>query len=326
VFSIIILYFFWKEINNVANQYAITSEFSNTLYYYRNSMVNDFQNNFENGVNPVVNQLSKMVMVSGFVVMYIMIYNMSIGEKLHQQIKFLPLIITFIAQVILSASRLPLIRITVMALFTMYIYMLFKQKTKFKRSLMFWCKCFFIGCTIMGIFSFIRELVGRIAVEDQTTLEYLTRYTGSSIQSFNLYIQRSSLSNAEYLGQSTFAGLYTFLAKLGVVNNINPTLEFSYSNGIDLGNTYTALRRYINDFGIVGMILCQAICAIFFAKYYAYIKQRRSIFSILLYGYIVFVLFIHAIDEQFFNVLFSINYLIQYIMLWSIYKFLKSAT
>ena len=122
-------------------------------------------------------------------------------------------------------------------------------------------------------------------------------------------------------------GIYSTLQKFGFVDVsgiylTNSNLEFRRSNGVSIGNVYGAVRRYYNDFGIMGVIVLQTICSFFFNAFYTKIKQQskqKSKFTYFLYAYLSYHVFEMPIDDTFYKSFISFNFLTTLIVLFAVY-------
>ena len=74
--------------------------------------------------------------------------------------------------------------------------------------------------------------------------------------------------------------------------------DFVEFNGIS-GNVYTAIRRYHQDLGIVGLYGLMFFLGFFYAFFYLLVN-KRSCFGLLLYAYIIAPIVEISIEERFF--------------------------
>ena len=88
----------------------------------------------------------------------------------------------------------------------------------------------------------------------------LSKYFGSSIYGLDVLIN-SKIPQSRYLAEQTIPILYSILEKFGFAFEKLPLHSefFDIGNGADTSNIYTALRKPIIDFGILGM-LCTRVC------------------------------------------------------------------
>lgn len=314
MFQIIVALFYAKSVRSLAVQYGSFNDFSSMMTVYR--MNTSYGVNI--GVSATINQFVKLSNVCAFVFLYVFINNiLEKSKKKRNLLNIIPVVIYSI-QVILTGGRFNLL---VLVCSSVIIYnVLWHRKNGWNRQLgiKFLFKAIIILIIIFVGFYFLKTFVGRTAKVDFIT--YITSYVGGSIQLFDIYL-KDPISKSSIWGKETFYAINDFLRKIGLLN-INAYiihLEFRSSNGVMIGNVYTAYRRYIQDFGIVGMIILQSIFALVYSIFYEKIKikltKKKLDYSLLVYAAISYPLFMHSINDYFFSVILSINYLTIIILL-----------
>ena len=173
--------------------------------------------------------------------------------------------------------------------------------------------CNFVFC----FFSFSRSFTGRLNKQDP--ISYITSYAGGSIVLLDKYLQNPSYS--EFFGAEIFQGLYKNLDEIGLVDV--PTfhhLEFGYSNGVLVGNTYTSFKTYIHDFGYLGLVVIQIIEAVFYTIFYEKIKKEKHCekisLTLVLYAILMQPLFLHSISEQLIRTYLCFNTIVLIVLLY----------
>jgi len=128
---------------------------------------------------------------------------------------------------------------------------------------------------VLALFSALRWLVGRTNGAD--FFSYITSYAGGSIQLFDLYLKNPAPSNGVF-GQETFRGIVSAIGR-HFDNSLTFSwqLEFRYSNGIMLGNVYTAFRYWIYDFGYVGWLIMLVLYAFIFTSLHKHVKTHNPV-------------------------------------------------
>ena len=109
-------------------------------------------------------------------------------------------------------------------------------------------------------------------------------------------------------GNETFTALNNDL--FGYSDNIH--LEFRQSNGIWIGNVYTALRNYYQDFGLEGVIVLQIIYSVIMTSLYLIASNKNnksSNFILPIYALFGFTLILHSYRDFFFSTIVSFNYI-----------------
>ena len=208
-----------------------------------------------------------------------------------------------------SASRFDL-AIMLTYVFMLYYILSYRHNNRKKVDLKKVIKLVTIIMVVIYLFSATKELFGRTG--EYTTIEYLSHYFGGSIELLDLYI-RNPITKSDIWGKETFFAINNTLSNFGVINaKYTIHLEWRYSNGVSLGNVYTAFRMYYNDFGMAGVIILQILLSFIFSI--GYIKSLESKengidFGTIIYCYCIFSLVLHSYRDFFYSQIISINYI-----------------
>ena len=245
---------------------------------------------------------------SGFVWIYVIINNFLAIKKINKLLSCE--FILCLCMSLLSAGRVQLIQY-IIAMLSMY-YILWRRKNGWNSSIgfKFIMKCLIGVCIILSIFSGLRTVVGRTSTQDP--ISYITSYIGGSIDLLDIFLQEPPVKS-DIWGKETF---YEFNRFVGRKFN-KPELiyighkEFRDSNGISIGNVYTAFRNYIYDFGYTGLIVLTCISSSIFSWMYNKLKRKKykeGIDILLLsYSYLVYSVFLMFYADYFFEMSISIN-------------------
>lgn len=316
-FSIIFFLIYVKSVYALANSFGASSDINNITSTYRmNVSYGDASLPF------VVNQMEKLMQCVAYIFLYIFINNIIMEGKFKKNILYIIPTLLFLIASLFAASRTDLLHFFIAA-FAIY-YMIWLRKYNWSRRInsKFIRNCF-IGVILFFIsFSLIRSLVGRLNETDP--LSYITTYAGGSIQLFDLYLKNPvTTTNIEEM--ETFTAFHNDLTKFGIGQEIILHQEFRGSNGILIGNIYTGLRKYYQDFGIFGVIIFQCLLAIIFSIGYYRLKiikdKQEFDLAILIYVYFVPAIFMQSIQEQFFSAYVSFNSIVIIFLMWLCYQF-----
>jgi len=300
IFSLVEMTYFWKEVIRIGAIAESYGYHGTIMFNYRQITAHSTELVAEDMMNSFVVQGFKMVMVFAHVSMYIFINNVIIFKgKFTKNGKYLLPVIIYLIQTIMNASRIPLIYFGIYVLFISYI--LLSNKTFWVKNLS--SKFIRLGtialCIIFSVFTSLNQVVGRMT--DNTAFETISVYLGAPILLLNQFLTRHPFDNI-YFGQETLPNLYKSLYKLGLVSSY-PSFqtEFGYSNGHDLGNVYTFLRRPMQDFGYIGMLLITIlVVGLYSYIYYFKIKYKplnsKSELSLFMYAYLVYPIPLFSID------------------------------
>lgn len=299
IFSVIVTVLYYKEVCRVANAGSIFG--GSILYNYNQVLKKGGELGIEESMNPVIIQLSKIIMASAYTYLYAFINNMINKDKIKNNIFYLLPVVIYFFQSALSSSRIQFIYLIIYSIIISYI--LYKQNTNWVGNISY--KYIKMGFLIILIglpsFYFLGEhIMGRTT--GNTLFQYVSVYAGGSIQHLNQYIQ-SPPPKSSILGEESFVYLYISLWKFGLTDfHRTVHLEYRYLDDVTHGNVYTFFRRPLQDFGIVGLIILTIIVfGIYSYVYYFKICNSKQSYRkdkiILLFAYLYYPIALASIDE-----------------------------
>ena len=212
----------------------------------------------EDSVNMVVVQLSRLTMNFGYVCLFVVVNNffrksVSLIKWLKEEISSIIPVILALYLSFMKAGRL--IAISMMVYIVFLVYFFWRKSVGWGRKLPLKVILLYPLVVVGFLFLFysIKEFVGRVNVT-QTFIYYITRYIGGSIHCLDRFLY----TGAGYMGNPPFSesltGIVRSLNKIGLINvEYNNLFDFVYSNGYPVGNIFTNLRRFYNDFGLAGV-------------------------------------------------------------------------
>lgn len=252
--------------------------------------------------------------------------NKSKFIKLKENTIYLLPVVIYLIYNILVSSRLSIITIVIAGFIMSVIIWNYKHNWTKKISYKTIFYIFCVGIVGLILFYFTGTLIGRNIKTN--FFDYITMYCGGSIQLFDMYL-KNPIAKSAIFGYETFFG---FVVNLNDYFNVNvgviPTghLEWRYSNGYNVGNVYTAFRRWYQDFGYLGIFVLQFIFACFYNLIYYkfhnlnYDKDKTKIL-IIYYSYFCYSLFTHCIDSTFYSFTFRLSFITQFIVFMMVYFF-----
>jgi len=245
----------------------------------------------------------------GYVYLYILIHNKVFGGGWKRKdIKYLPMILIFIVEILLSTSRADIILLTQMIIF-MYIIAWRISKNWKKYSI---GKFIIWGLVALSLFLMIFQYLGTLTGKTgiYSTWETISIYAASSIPALDEWLN-SSIPNVSTLGKETFWGLVSFINRFGLeIEPISLTKEFIIFDNGSKTNIYTAVRHYYNDFGFLGVFIIYLLKGLFLTKFYLYIKKIGS-FNVMaiIYSYFAYALVRQITASEFLSVYFTIYHI-----------------
>ena len=326
LFCVVAIFLQYREEIRVASTLGYSKGKGNIITYYRNAAI-IFADSPEQQINGVVRQLLKIVNVSGYVCLYIFVNNVLVNrEKASKNLRLLFIVLLALVRAVLAASRLDILKYVVFAAISYYI--LKKQNTlwTWKLDMKTFRKVFLGILVFIAVFYFGAGMFGRTTQAGKTFSQYITWYLGGSIECFDIYLKHP-VSKSNVWGKETFAGLQSFLWRLGIVNSDTggrTNLEF-VNSGILRANVYTFFRRPLQDFGLFGMYLFTAIISMAFSLMYYFIIKKpyhgKNINDvwIMFYGYLyiwVVIAFLDNLSISFLTPSLPFMFLIFYLVYW----------
>ena len=321
VFVSVITFLYYIEIFRIATMYGFSGT-GNFLTYYRNAASYGVLT-LEEDVNQIINQLFKLVTIGAYIFLYILLNNLiavqlPFREKWRKYFWLRVPIYFFLVASLLTANRLQYIRFAV-AGFVM-TYLLWNCHWNWTRHISGKIVVWGIVTLVVLLISFVllRSVVGRIS--NQTPVDYITRYAGAAIELFDQYVKKP-IASSDYFGEETFYGLYTVLRKLGLSSYDKiGHLEFRrLGNYGYASNTYTAIRRYYRDFGMLGIVVFVSITSLFYSIFYYYQLRKpnkRTQYKEILYAFMFYAIPMYSINELFFSSYISVAFIVYCVELW----------
>lgn len=306
LYNVIVLGLLIYNVLSIAHQFGEYLNFTQALTLFKNNT--SYEINAE--IPHYMNLLGKPVIIFAYIFLYTFLKNIIRKEgKIHQKIiknwYYLIPVFTYIFYEFTASNRLTILSL-VLGGFTMAL-ILWNQKNNWSKAVRLRSIGRMVLCAICGLilFYFSASIIGR--VNSRGPIDYITLYCGGSIECLNRFMQDPP-EESNIVGKETFYYLIRNLDSYGIIEleeKYPIHLEFRNSYGNMIGNVYTAYRRWIYDFGIIGMIILQAIMAIFYQLFYETIKKRSkqgkeiNLLTIL-YAYMIYPIFLHPIDGYFY--------------------------
>jgi len=258
-----------------------------------------------------------------YFVLYCIIHNyFTCGSKKIPRYQVVPIII-YIVQSILSTGRTQIMYIIIYTFMLSVIHMKIKNNWSNKNDYKIFKRAIVVIVLILGMFWIIdMTLRGSIYGTSRDLLSTLSKYISSSLIAFDYFV--NNLVVTESFGKETLYNFCSLLNRFGFDFKIySSALEFTTFSGVST-NIYTALRRYIHDFGILGMLLIQFMQGFIYAYYFNSIKYKRRIGKrLLFYCMLIYPVFFSFIEERFFTNILSLPTLAVVFFIIVIWRFRK---
>jgi len=264
-----------------------------------------------------VNQMTKIFKAISYVYLFYFVNNIVYTKRIIKNLILLLPTILMIVMSIFGASRTELITIICYTMVLIYLFSGRINKYSHRASKKFAKYAVLVVIVFLFLFSAMRTMVGRKNTLDPMT--YISNYVGGSIELLDIYIQEEGMNGkAEIFGEETF---YALEKDLGISSKTTGHQEFrSAKSGILVGNVYTSLRKYLHDFGVVGVIIIQAILGFFYTYWYEKTKRNLHInpsdYRIVLFAYFYVPIIKSFIQEETLSMYLCVNSLITVILFY----------
>lgn len=320
IFQTVTMVLYIREVYRISLIAGNHGKYTTMMSYY-NYAVNYLSLNSAQSMDFIVTQMYSISLSIAYISFFAFIYNFVYSKRVNSLYLVSPII--FMLNSVFTGSRSGITNFIIFSLVIFYIIHYRKNGMHHRNNMKYVLRVLVIGCAFLLLFVGIKQLVGRTDIT--SPIDYITGYMGGSIQLFDIYMQQSHDASNYRIGSETFFAIYKFLSKKGIFDTtVFRNLPFVSLSGTSY-NVYTAFRRYIDDFGIIGAMILQAVFSGFYSTYYYYIKNHlnrlRSDFSIILYGMIFFPIVFHAFDDMFFSSLLSFGFILQIVYTFAVFHF-----
>lgn len=248
--------------------------------------------------------------IFAYIFLYIICYNKIYFNQFN--ILYTIPILTYLPYSVFSGGRTQFIYIIAFLIVVGGTFYLQKTRWRLKSML----KILKIG--ILGIIFFLIIFIAIGSLKSSTIIENalstISFYIGLSIPSLDDYFLNPR-PQGEYFGEHVLFGVYYFLREFNdSIPEFYAPYDFVSFNGTR-GNVYTVIRRYHQDFGILGLYGLMFFLGFFYGFFYLLVN-KKSCFGLLLYGYIIAPIVEASIEERFFMSIVSHNNLAIIILLY----------
>lgn len=316
IYDVVILICLIIAVLDIASKFGDYSNYSQALTIFRENT--SYNNNIT--MPRILTLAQKPMLAAVYIMLYVFIHNLVLEDKKlviklkNNMIYLIPVILGTLSFLVQS-NRGSVLKVIVAGVMISIVLMNKKKNYINTFSLKNIGTIVVIGVAVLILFYAAASLIGRKT--KYNFIEYITMYAGGSIRNLDMYYKEPLNKDSTYIGIETFHDLINNLGKIGILDVKNmPTnhLEFRFvetdHGKLNTGNVYTAYRRWMQDFGIEGMIVLQAIMCVAFNFAYNKIKYSNKTnkstlgIIIIIYGLLSYTLFMHPIDGIFYNTIF----------------------
>jgi len=236
-------------------------------------------------------------------------------------IKFLVPGILFFPFMIFTTGRMELMKFFIFV--TVIIAILYKRKygNFFNKNIKLNFLLIIFATIFISLFFAFGNFTGKVITKNHSPFVILSHYGGLSVPALDVVLNQTFIED-KYIGQNTLVNVYRVIEKFGVtLPKVEYFLPFVHFEGIDT-NVYTALGRYIKDFGYLGMMVIMFMLAIIYTFFYHKSINEKGHIITLLYATLSFPLFLSSIDERFLLDIFGMPLVYDIVLFYVADKFI----
>lgn len=298
VFSFVIIYY------KMASVTGIYSNISKMIDTYHNGTILYSKDGVIYSIGTLLTQLYRLCIVLGYVLIYIVSYNYSKGDKMKNNVVYIIFILIISMLSLIYAGRTQIVTYITAFIFDIFIIKgIHKFKNISKKS---YIKLLILFLGLSVAFFISLPLLGRNSKFN--AVEYISFYAGNPIPSLEKAIDTKLFKESSYFGENTFKGPQRILYKLGIVESYDG-YEHDWLH-FDKGyhsNIFTGFSSYYIDFGYVGVFVLSLISGICISLFYLLVSKYKNCFMISLYSIYFFGIINLFRTEFLFNYIFTID-------------------
>lgn len=315
--SILILYMYYTQIKKIAVFSGYNEGEDLLIQYARLGLLQKGQ------TTTLLISISSLFLRSlAYLNLFIFTFNITVPKDVNKRknIIYLLIPIIYLIQYSLSGSRGAYIEF--LSFFLILYIILYTKSNNGNRynKLKIFSYTIITLLVLIIVFIYLGNLKGWAG---KSVTDILSLYFGGSIAALNNFVEQGVHNNHSYgSGLETFLGVQDLFNRLnGNVSNVTRILPFTeIGNSGEMTNVYTAIRRYLSDFGLTGLIICSIIVSLFSNIMYIYIKKSNKInFLFIFYAINAMIIFYQSIDEQFFVSFLNITQIFTFLFSYILY-------
>ena len=307
IFGIVLVYFKFREYVSFFGRFASISEL---LYQVR---VEELFGENEFVLSPFVSIGSRIYWLLSLIIAYYFSVHLFSGKiDKSNVILYISVLVINLVNFLFNGNKTGMFRCGV-SYVVIFLFVFFKtHKINYKRSIL----TYSLYALIISIVLFFvtSTFIGR-GVDNKYDL--VSIYFGAEIKGFDIFLQKNQ--DVNYLwGKSTF---YAITKHLHLQKSASThALDFEAVNNHNLGNVKTVFLHFYIDFGGIGLFIMTFLFAFLsmfvYNKYlHSFINPYKSNVWLFLYADTVLALFMSFFSSNFFHVVTSFGFVINYVLL-----------
>jgi oligosaccharide repeat unit polymerase len=311
-----VIYFHYNHILSLARQVGFSSSMHNLLYYVR---IAQFSPEIDSSRSGLLNLGLTFSTVISYFFIFVFMFNFIISEHKKKYYRYLIPGLLNVINIVLTTGRTQFINLATFIL----ILLFFMLKHKYKWSTRLNNKILTYGIIGVILFLVIFRMSGYLTgkSESLSLWDNISIYLGSPIIALSKYFE--SPPERFLFGSETFYSIYHILRKFGFdIPQYDLIHSFISWDSVSNVNIYTSIRRYIHDFGFLGMSIMMFSLGLFYGFFYKYVKIKRNVdLRTVVYAMYFFPITQIALEERFFTNIVSIQGVYNLTFIFLIWKY-----
>ena len=321
VFSIITAVLYYQEISRVVANSAYASSIYGQAYTFL--MQYNWAKILEGAsIAYYVQHMYTLSHAIALVNLYILVYNRILHGKQKKSLIPILTIVVYLITSLMTSGRTGLLNFAIYIIVVWIILFYKKRDWVHKNNIKVLIKGVGIIAVAILLFYIAGFLTAKSLVYDNF-FDNFANYFSSSIYGLNEYIKApaSFATNEGFFGAHTFSGIYSFLRTLGI--KIPPSivaLEYIRCGKYN-SNIYTPLRRYMQDFTVLGLGFIMILIGYIYKRAIISLKQTKNFnLNCILVAMFFYPLLFISIEERFFMDVIMMRSIYEIIYVFFIYQ------
>ena len=244
-----------------------------------------------------VNYFTQISQTIAFICIYLFAFNSILARFKWRDLKLLIPPIFYLPFMILSTGRISMLAFFIYILTVVAIVYYRKHGFNSQSHLKLMLYVPLVGFLFVCMFLLMGLVTGKTLMGDRTPFMILAHYAGTSIPAFSMIVDRIQPEDL-LIGSHTLAGIYRVIQKFVFgLPDVQFFLPFVHFQGIDT-NVFTALGRYLLDYGFIGSVAIMWIFGFFYSFYYNRLKISGNVIAVVFYGYLSYPLLMFPMDDK----------------------------
>lgn len=328
-FSLLTLFLYWHDMANAVHAYS--SDWQEGIQSYR--MSGYYSGDFDGlGVSSLTSLCYHLETAITYVFAYVMLNNFVLRKNRRGDEWLLLPAAVYAGCHLLAGERFQLLQVF-LNIAVMWLILYAKAHPRKGLSLGALVKIMIVLALVGLTFYVLGSFVGRNITSGP--LDYITGYFGYSYACFGMWLDSPTFVRTDIFAPETLISIYRNLSQITGDESLVYTLHFDFrvSNGVSLGNLYSACKTWISDYGVVGMYVIACLYALLASGVFRTTGRRTDkciSLATIVYSFFGFALFDLPLSDNLSTTLLASStipiFIVMYVLVVLIDDFNKKTT